>query len=296
MGRIGIFIERYTITRSEEMGALMRYSQVARRLGHQVDYIFRPDMYKIPQYDAIYIRAHTDPLNSSYIAARTAQLNGVRVIDDPDSIYICCDKVNMYQHLKNAGVSMPETLFLEQRDLNLERGAELFHTLSNPLVLKAPNSSFSMYVERVQTPKEYVRVGNRFLRRADRIVAQRFIRSEFDLRVGVLAGEPLYVCQYLIPKKRWKILTHIENGRIICGPVKGVELDQADPRLLDTALQAAKAIGNGFYGIDLKQVDDGFVVIEVNDNPTINAGEEDQKAPHLYERITRYLMGEWGLS
>jgi hypothetical protein len=63
MGKIGVFIERYTINRSAEMGALMRFSQVAPRLGHQIDYLFRSDLYKIPQYDAIFIRALTDPLN-----------------------------------------------------------------------------------------------------------------------------------------------------------------------------------------------------------------------------------------
>ncbi len=47
------------------------------------------------------------------------------------------------------------------------------------------------------------------------------------------------------------------------------------------------------YGVDLKQTDDGFVVIEVNDNPTINQDEEDQEAPDLYEKLITYLAGEW---
>jgi glutathione synthase/RimK-type ligase-like ATP-grasp enzyme len=83
--------------------------------------------------------------------------------------------------------------------------------MGSPLVLKAPNSSFSMYVDRVNTPLEFVKVGRRFLRRADRIVAQKFVPSTFDWRVGVLAGEILYVCQYHIPKSRWKILTYTDK-------------------------------------------------------------------------------------
>jgi len=294
MGRIGVYIERYTINRSAEMGALMRLSQVAPRLGHQVDYLFRPDIYKIPQYDALFIRALTDPMNLSYVAARTAELNGVRVVDDPDSIFICCDKINMYRHLVSAGVPVPKTVFLTESDLTRDRAAKLLKTIGSPLVLKAPNSSFSLYVEKVETPAEFLKIGHRFLRRADCLVAQCFIKSEFDWRVGVLAGEPLFVCQYLIPKRRWKVLTYLDNNRFITGPIKGIELGKANPRLLDAAVQAGAAIGKGLYGIDLKQVDDEFVVIEVNDNPTISAGEEDQKAPHVYERIIRYLMGEWG--
>ncbi len=294
MANIGVFIERYTLTRSEEVGALMKLGQVAHLQGHRLDFLFRPDMYKIPQYDAIFIRALTDPLNSTYIAARLAQLNGLRVIDDPESIIVCCDKVNMYRHLQNAGVPMPDTRFLKESDLTAETGSLLLETMGSPLVLKAPNSSFSLYVERVSSPEEFVRVGKRFLRRADRVVAQRFVQSEYDWRVGVLAGEPLYVCQYLIPKKRWKITTYTEGGREISGNVKGFELSKVNPKLIDTAVQAARAIGTGLYGIDLKQVGDGFVVIEVNDNPTIAEDEEDQKAPHIYERLIRYLAGEWG--
>jgi glutathione synthase/RimK-type ligase-like ATP-grasp enzyme len=294
MASIGVFIERYTLTRSEEVGSLMKLGQVAHMQGHRLDFLFRPDMYKIPQYDAVFIRALTDPLNTSYVASRLAQLHGLRVIDDPDSIIICCDKVNMYRHLQKAGVPMPETRYLKEDDLTIEFGAELLAEMGSPLVLKAPNSSFSLYVERVNSPEEYVKVGKRFLRRADRVVAQRFVQSEFDWRVGVLGGEPLYACQYAIPKKRWKIMTYTADGREIYGNVKGFELGKVNPRLIETAIKAAAAIGNGLYGVDLKQVGDEFTVIEVNDNPTIAEDEEDQRAPHIYERLIRYLVGEWG--
>ncbi len=294
MGRIGVYVERYTITHSEEMGALMKFGQVARKLGHHIDYLFRPDIYKIPQYDAVFIRALTDPLNTSYIASRTAELNNIRVLDDSKSIYICCDKVNMYRHMQSHGVPLPETLFLKESDLTIRKGAELLDHLGEPLVLKAPNSSFSLYVEKAHTPQEFVKIGNKFLRRSDRIVVQKFIRSEFDWRVGMLGGQILYVCQYTIPKKRWKILTYIENGKAVYGPVRGVDVDKADPKLLEIALAAGAAVGNGLYGVDLKQVGDSYVVIEVNDNPSIDSGAEDQNSPQLYERIIRYLLGEWG--
>jgi glutathione synthase/RimK-type ligase-like ATP-grasp enzyme len=290
MGRIGIFVERYTIASSGEMQALTRYSQVAHRLGHNVDYLFRPDMHKIPECDALFIRALTDPLNSSYVAARTAEFHGLRVIDDPDSIYICCDKINMYRHLINAKVPLPETAFLDETDLTLQKGMELLDRLGSPFVLKAPSSSFSLYVDRVEMPEDFVRVGNHFLRRADRIVAQRFVRSGFDWRVGVLGGKPLYACQYTIPKRRWKILSYTSDGRTIEGGINTFALEDVDPRLLEVATQAAGAIGNGLYGVDLKQAEDEYIVIEVNDNPTIYAGDEDKKAPYIYERIVRFLM------
>ncbi|OGL60893.1 MAG: alpha-L-glutamate ligase [Candidatus Tectomicrobia bacterium RIFCSPLOWO2_02_FULL_70_19] len=294
MARIGVFIERYTVQKSEEMGALLRLGHAAERLGHRLDVLFRPDMYKIPECDALFIRALTDPLNAAYVAARLAQLHGLRVIDDPESILVCCDKVHMYRRVQAAGVPMPETLFLDAPDVNPEAAAGILEALGSPLVLKAPNSSFSRFVDKVETPGQFVRVGRRFLRRADRLVVQRFVASEYDWRVGVLAGQPLYVCRYMIPKRRWKVLTYTPSGRAVFGEVRGMELSQANPLLVDTALRAAAAIGNGLYGVDLKQVGEEFQVIEVNDNPTIAAGEEDQKAPGVYERLVRYLAGEWG--
>jgi len=291
VARIGVFIERYTISSSGEMNALMRFSQVARRMGHDVDYLFRPDILKIPQYDAILIRALTDPLNTSYVAARIAELHRKPVIDDPDSIYICCDKVNMYRRLLDAGVPMPDTRFIYEEDLNLDQGSALLKELGKPLVLKAPNSSFSLYVERVQSADEFCKVGRRFLRRADALVVQRFLRSKFDWRVGLLNGEVLYVCQYTIPRKYWKIMTYNGHGQPEYGPVKAFDIHAVDPNLLKTAADAARAIGKGFYGVDLKQIDRDYLVIEVNDNPTIEAGEEDAKNPELYERIISYLVG-----
>lgn len=296
MGSIGIYTERYTISNSWEMNALMRFAQVARRMGHRADFLFRPDMYKIPQYDAIFIRALTDPLNSAYVAARIAEMNGIVVIDDPDSIRICCDKVNMYRHLQAAGLLIPETVYIQPEELTARRCQELIRQLGKPLVLKAPNSSFSMYVDKASNAEEFIRIGKRFFRRADRIVVQRFTQSKFDWRVGVLGGEALYVCQYTIPRKQWKILTYLSDGRTVYGPVKGVPLKDADPELISRATDACKAIGGGLYGVDLKQVNGDYVVIEVNDNPSIVAGEEDQKAGHLYESMVRFLTRHLGES
>ena len=290
MGQLGIYVERYTISNADEMNALMRLSQVARKLGHRADFVFRPDMYKIPQYNAIYIRALTDPLNSAYVAARTADMHGIRVIDDPESIRICCDKVNMYRHLLRGDVPIPETRVFDRSEVGRQAAEQLLDELGAPVVIKAPNSSFSKLVERARTPEEILTVSKRFFRHADRIVAQRFVQSSFDWRVGVLGGEPLYVCQYVIPKRHWKILTYTPQGRTVYGPVKSIPLEQAPKGLLECAVKAANAIGGGLYGVDLKQTNDHFVVIEVNDNPTINAGDEDQVNGDLYERLIRFLL------
>jgi hypothetical protein len=45
---------------------------------------------------------------------------------------------------------------------------------------------------------------------------------------------------------------------------------------IDIALRAARPIGEGFYCLDTEQTDNGFIVMEVNGNPNIEHGIEDQ--------------------
>ena len=53
-------------------------------------------------------------------------------------------------------------------------------------------------------------------------------------------------------------------------------------------MHAANLIGQGLYGVDLKEVNGKCYIIEVNDNPSIDAGFEDTGLKdELYLRIMR---------
>lgn len=161
-----------------------------------------------------------------------------------------------------------------------------------PLVLKAPNSSFSAYVEKVSTPDEFLRFGKKFLRRSDIIIVQQYLPSRFDWRVVLLDNKVISVVKYVMDPNAWKIVDHDHEGKLLQCTVEGMEIDNVNPKLIETALAAGKAIGDGLYGVDLKEVDNEFYVIEVNDNPNIDQGLEDQKSPYIYEWIIKYLLGE----
>jgi glutathione synthase/RimK-type ligase-like ATP-grasp enzyme len=288
MARLAIFTERYTIRSSVELTALSNFRMAAFELGHELDFIFKNELKYLKNYDAILIRALTDPLNTSYVVARWAEMLGKRVLDTSDSIRICCDKVNMYERLAAHGVPLPATRFLAPAEVTAATAVQLFETLGAPLVLKAPNSSFSAYVDKVTTTEAFVRVGRRFLRRADRLVVQQYLPSEFDWRVITLHGHVLAVVQYRFAPDRWKAMQRGETG--VAAVVRGVARNEAAPRLLEVALAAGAAIGDSLYGVDLKEIDGDYVVIEVNDNPTIAATEEDQANPEIYGEIVRYLV------
>jgi glutathione synthase/RimK-type ligase-like ATP-grasp enzyme len=58
--------------------------------------------------------------------------------------------------------------------------------------------------------------------------------------------------------------------------VECIAADQAPSGLLKTALKATALIGKSLYGVDMKEVDGKFYVIEINDNPNIDSGIEDK--------------------
>lgn len=287
MARLAIFAERYTIRSAVELTALTNFRLAAFELGHELDFVFKNELKYLAQYDAILIRALTDPLNTSYVVARWAELLGKRVLDTSEAIRVCCDKVNMYRRLQQHGVPLPETRVLDEGSVTPAVAAELFEALGTPLVLKAPNSSFSAYVDKATTPEEFVRVGKRFLRRADRIVVQQYLPSAFDWRVITLHGKVLAVVEYRFAADRWKVMQRGVEGE--AAVTRAVPRDGAPPKLLEVALKASNAISNSLHGVDLKEIDGEYYVIEVNDNPTIAATEEDQANPEIYTEVVRYL-------
>jgi glutathione synthase/RimK-type ligase-like ATP-grasp enzyme len=284
MAKLAIFTERYTIRSSVELTALTNFRLAAFELGHQLDFLFKSELKYLGNYDGILIRALTDPLNTTYVVARIAEMRGMRVLDHSESILICCDKVNMYSRLMEHEVAIPETRFLNDHEVNAR---ELFEAMGTPLVLKAPNSSFSAYVDKVTTPEQFVKIGKKFLRRADRIVVQQYMPSEFDWRVITLNGKILAVVRYVFVQDKWKLMERGNDGD--GAAVIAIPRDEVNPELAETALSAANAIGQSLYGIDIKEIDGEFYVIEVNDNPTIESGGEDQANPEIYHEIIRYL-------
>jgi glutathione synthase/RimK-type ligase-like ATP-grasp enzyme len=59
------------------------------------------------------------------------------------------------------------------------------------------------------------------------------------------------------------------------GKVEAVAAEEVPPPVTETALKAASLFGDGFFGVDLKMVDGQVLVVEVNDNPNLDAGYED---------------------
>ena len=290
MTDIACFVESYNFVDSDEADALEKFQKVAEELGHSFEFITKRNLQRIPLYDALFIRATTDPSYTAYIASKMAYENDLQVLDDPRSIQVCGNKIHMYKLLQKAGVPFIPTQYVTREELRQETIQDIFDSLGRPIVLKAPYTSFSKYVEKTGSEGGFKRICKRFFRRSDVVVVQKFMPTAFDWRVGILGSEVLYVCKYVIPSGIWKHGTKIRgSNRIVWGNTATMSREDAPEKLKECAISACNAIGDGLFGVDLKEIEGEFVVVEVNDNPSIYAGEEDRKDVDIYERIIRYL-------
>ncbi len=290
MSKIACFVEKYNFTDPREQAALENFKHAAQQAGAEFNFLFREDIAKIPDYDAIFIRATTDPLFTAYIVSKTAWELGLRVIDDPESIKICANKIHQYELFERHNVPHIPTMFLNRDEFHHKKIEEIFETLGKPVVIKAPYTSFSRYVEKAACETSFREVAKRFFKKSDVLAIQKFTPTAFDWRVGVLGNDVLYVCKYMIPKGKWKHGAKLRGKpTVIWGRTVSLKKRNMPPRLREVALKACSVVGKGLYGVDIKEVGGEYVVVEVNDNPSIYAGYEDSMDKDIYQRIIAYL-------
>lgn len=262
--------------------ALKRFMQAASALGIHAEFIGRDDYGRLAEFDALFIRETTAVNHHTYRFARRAAAEGLVVIDDPESIVRCGNKVYLAEILARHRLATPRTVVISR-----DTAALVASEIGFPCVIKQPDSSFSRGVVKYETKQEFEAAVPSLFEHSDLLIAQAFVPTEFDWRIGVLDGQPLFACRYFMARKHWQIVKR-EGSRIEPGNVETVPVDKAPAAVVSLAVRAARLIGDGLYGVDLKVLDGKPVVIEINDNPNIDGGIEDAiLGDFLYERILR---------
>jgi len=269
------------------MEALRCFIKEGRKLGLNVDLIGKESYAKIAEYDALFIRETTNINHHTYHFAKKAQMEGMVVIDDPDSILRCTNKVYLAELLAKNKIPSPQTIILNKGNLDTQ-----LEKLSYPVVLKVPDGSFSRGVFRAESREQAVKYVKDLLKTSDLILAQEYLYTAYDWRIGVLDGKPLYACKYYMSSNHWQIVKHETNGRAIHGGSETLAIEDVPEVVVKCALDAAGLIGKGLYGVDLKQSEDGKVyVIEVNDNPSMDTEVEDMVlGDELYRQIMQVFL------
>lgn len=264
--------------------AVEQFVKAGARFGIDVEPIRKDDYTRLLEYDALFIRDTTQVNNHTYRFARRAETEGMPCIDDSLSILRCTNKVYLAELMAHNRIRTPKTVIVHADNIHAA-----YKYLGFPCILKQPDSSFSLGVVKVDTPEEFCARSEEMLEKSDLIIAQEFLPTEFDWRVGVLDGEPLFVCKYFMAEHHWQIYNKAgKSDDDRWGMTETLPVQAAPPLVVKVGLQAANLIGKGLYGVDIKEIDGVPHIIEVNDNPSIDAGIEDEVlGSTLYDRIMK---------
>lgn len=265
---------------------LKKLTKAAGHVNMSVDIINREDYNRLAEYDALFIRETTSVNHYTYRFARKAEAEGLVVIDDPISILKCANKVYLAELLVREQIPTPRTWILHKDNFE-----QIQNQLEFPCILKKPDSFFSLGVEKAENGEEWLEKVKAFLQNSELILCQEYLPTEYDWRVGVLDHEPLFVCKYHMAKGHWQIMNWKKSNYRRYGTVECLPLWKAPDVIVETALASTRLIGDGLYGVDLKEIGEGAVVIEVNDNPNLESGYEDKiLKENLYEKIVQHFV------
>ena len=269
--------------------ALKRFYKASLEAGFNTEFITKNDIDKLIQYDALFIRETTNVNHHTFRFAKKAESLGLAVIDDPESILKCTNKVYLHELLNANKILTPKSYVITEENCNT-----LTEKMNFPFILKQPDGAFSKGVVKINDLAEFRKVRESMFEKSDLIIAQEFLPTPFDWRVGVIDGQVLYVCKYFMATKHWQIVNwSAKKEKSRDGVVESMAVDQAPAGLLKTALRATSLIGKSLYGVDMKEVDGKFYVIEVNDNPNIDAGTEDKiLKDKLYDIIMEVILNK----
>ncbi len=266
--------------------ALQRFAKAGESMGLAVERIARDDYARLAEFDALFLRETTAVNHFTYRFARRGVAEGLVVIDDPESIVRCANKVFLAELLARQNLPTPATMVVHRDNVG-----SVADTLGVPCVLKRPDSAFSLGVSKVESEEELLGETKRLLEDSDLVVAQEYLPTTFDWRIGVLDRRPLYACKYHMAPNHWQIVRRDQNGDRRYGRVETLPVELAPARAVRVALKAANYVGDGLYGVDVKQSGNRFFVIEVNDNPNIESGVEDAVLKEeLYRRIMSVFL------
>ncbi|MCA9132560.1 MAG: RimK family protein [Planctomycetales bacterium] len=264
-----------------DAAALKKFCKIGAAMGIAVELIDRDDYGRIAEFDALFIRDTTRVNHYTYRFAQRAENEGLVVMDDPLSIVRCSNKVYLAELLTRHKVPVPKSLVVEREQTN-----HIAAELGFPLVLKKPDSAFSQGVVKVRDQTELDQRLAEFFAESDLIVVQAYLPTTFDWRIGVLDQKPLFACKYFMARGHWQIIRPECSGTGRYGKFETMAVDEAPAGAVKVALKAANLIGNGLYGVDVKESAGRFYVIEVNDNPNIDSKVEDIVLKNeLYRRV-----------
>ena len=283
---LAILVNPEEVDAPSDPAAIQRFIKAGHALEIDARVIGKDDYGRLAEYDGLFIRETTAVPHHTFRFAQRAQAEGLVVIDDPESILRCTNKVFQAELFARYELPCPKTVLVDRTNAK-----ELPDRLPFPRVLKQPDSAFSLGVKRADDRQQLEAILAELLAGSELVVAQEYTPSAFDWRIGVLDGKALFGCRYHMARGHWQIQKNLDQGRRRFGKVETLPLEEVPKKALNLALEAASHVGNGLYGVDIKEVNKRFLIMEINDNPNLDHGYEDRYlGDQLYTAVMQVFL------
>lgn len=244
--------------------SLLKMQTISEQLGFDttlITYNELKDNYL--NYDVLFIRETTAVNHHTYEIVKQCEEAGLVVIDDSESIKKCTNKIYQNELFKINNIPT-----LKSKIVCIQNLIDIAVEIKYPCVLKVPDSCCSLGVFKIEDKHEFLQKSIDLLKNYKFLQVQEFYKTDFDWRIAILNNKILFTCKYCMSKNGWQIIDHsdpTEDRLSKCGQTQIIDIEDVPDYIIETALKASFLIGNGLYGVDLKEKDGNCVVIEIND-------------------------------
>ncbi|PKG39815.1 30S ribosomal protein S6--L-glutamate ligase [Psychromonas sp. Urea-02u-13] len=267
------------LSRGPNLYSTKRLKEEGEALGHQVDVIDTLHCYmditsscptvrykgeELPRYDALIPRIGASITFYGTAVARQFEVMGTFNINESVAISRSRDKLRSMQLLARRGIGMPRTGFASQPD-------DIKDLIKNvggaPVVIKLLEGTQGIGVVLAETAKAAESIIEAFMGIKANILVQEFIKEAngADIRCLVLGGKVIAAMKRQAAEGEFR--SNLHRG----GSAQVVKLTKQER---ETAVNAAKAMGLNFCGVDLLQSESGPKVMEVNSSPGLEGIEK----------------------
>src|SRR5258708_37535191 len=106
-------------------------------------------------------------------------------------------------------VQTPRTMIVQSDKVD-----QIGPTLGFPCVLKQPDAAFSQGVVKVENEQELLAHVEEFFEKSELLIAQEFLPTLFDWRIGICDGVALYACKHHMARRHLQIVKNDHHRQL----------------------------------------------------------------------------------
>lgn len=214
------------------------------------------------------------------------QLNGAKLLNTPESMEICNNKLMTHIVLNSAGIATPWT-FTFQSDKQVEAVVNAFaeDKLKFPSILKTFHGTHGVGVMKLDSKGSMISVAQAMRDSKLDILGQEFCKHEKSQRIIMIGDELLAANERGQPKEKDEFRTNSHLGS---------ETEKYEPSEAEVELgrKIVNLIGAKFCAIDYLKLEDGkLLVMEVNGSPGLEAMQKNWPEVNLTDKVISLACG-----